>query len=264
MPESPVFYIGLNLAGAISAGAYTAGVMDFLIDALDTWYAERTRQHNQLGSDYDRWTVPAHDVRLAVMSGASAGGITSAISAVALCEPFQPVRNSGSGSSNRLYKSWVEDIDLKFLLGDRDLSDGSSVKSILDSTRIDEIAAEVVRQPNALDNRRPYVIDPLRVILTLTNLRGVPYAIEAGNGAEETQTLYHADQQDFEVRWTQAADGENAIQLSPRSAVNWPVLGDAAKATGAFPVALAPESFSAPPPNTITASGVSRRTIPDP
>ena len=72
MPENRIFYIGLNMAGAISVGAYTAGVMDFLIDALDTWYAERACQQ-QYGSDYDRWTIPAHDVRLADMSGASAG-----------------------------------------------------------------------------------------------------------------------------------------------------------------------------------------------
>ena len=35
------FRIALNMAGAVSAGAYTAGVLDFLIDALDAWYAEK-------------------------------------------------------------------------------------------------------------------------------------------------------------------------------------------------------------------------------
>ena len=35
------FQIGLALAGAISAGAYTAGVLDFLFQALDEW--ERAR-----------------------------------------------------------------------------------------------------------------------------------------------------------------------------------------------------------------------------
>ena len=32
------FEIGLVMAGAVSAGAYTAGVVDFLIRALDQWY----------------------------------------------------------------------------------------------------------------------------------------------------------------------------------------------------------------------------------
>jgi hypothetical protein len=31
------FEIGLVLAGAVSAGAYTAGVLDFLYEALDYW-----------------------------------------------------------------------------------------------------------------------------------------------------------------------------------------------------------------------------------
>ena len=31
------FQIGLAMSGAVSAGAYTAGVFDFLIQALDEW-----------------------------------------------------------------------------------------------------------------------------------------------------------------------------------------------------------------------------------
>ena len=32
------FKIAINMAGAISAGAYTAGVVDFMTEALDAWY----------------------------------------------------------------------------------------------------------------------------------------------------------------------------------------------------------------------------------
>ena len=35
------FQIGLAMSGAISAGAYTAGVFDFLIQALDEWEKAR-------------------------------------------------------------------------------------------------------------------------------------------------------------------------------------------------------------------------------
>jgi hypothetical protein len=42
-PESPAFEIGFVLAGAISAGCYSAGVMDFMIEALDDYYAEREK-----------------------------------------------------------------------------------------------------------------------------------------------------------------------------------------------------------------------------
>ena len=35
------FEIGLVMAGSISAGAYMAGVMDFLIQALDQWEKDK-------------------------------------------------------------------------------------------------------------------------------------------------------------------------------------------------------------------------------
>src|SRR3974390_2880921 len=72
------FQIGLTMSGAISAGAYTAGVLDFLIEALDAWEDARN------GPDAD--TVPNHRVGIKVMSGASAGAITAAVSAIALVQ----------------------------------------------------------------------------------------------------------------------------------------------------------------------------------
>ena len=67
--------IALALSGAISARAYTAGVFDFLIQALDEW--EKAR--NGPG-------IPNHMVGIKAMSGASAGSIVAAIGAVALAD----------------------------------------------------------------------------------------------------------------------------------------------------------------------------------
>jgi hypothetical protein len=240
--NSRVFYIGLNMAGAVSAGAYTAGVVDFLIDALDTLYAERARQQAKYGSEYSSWEIPAHEVRLAALSGASAGGMTSAMAAVCLCEDFTPVRAPmPSTAPNRLYKSWVEDIDISYLLGSKDLADSKApVTSILDCTQIDHIAADAIKVNKARAAKRPYVCDSLNVILTVTNLGGIPYGIDAATGADETQTLYHADQVHFEVRWDGVQPQGEPLLLTPFSSENWAALGEAAKATGAFPVALAP------------------------
>ena len=35
------FHLGINVAGAVSAGAYTAGVLDFLTEALEQWYVAK-------------------------------------------------------------------------------------------------------------------------------------------------------------------------------------------------------------------------------
>lgn len=69
-PKAETFEIGLVLAGAISAGAYSAGVMDFLIEALDAWEEAKV---NAPGS------VPTHSIRIKVIAGASAGAMNGAI-----------------------------------------------------------------------------------------------------------------------------------------------------------------------------------------
>ncbi len=82
-PPPGTFEIGLVLAGAVSAGAYTAGVLDFLYEALDTWHRAKLADLEAGRSGDDR-TVPDHKVRLHIVTGASAGGMNGAISAVAL------------------------------------------------------------------------------------------------------------------------------------------------------------------------------------
>ena len=72
--------IGLVMAGAVSAGAYTGGTLDFLLQALDEWYAAKGRPD-----------VPPHDVVIRVATGASAGGMTTAMLAASLRERVPPI-----------------------------------------------------------------------------------------------------------------------------------------------------------------------------
>jgi predicted acylesterase/phospholipase RssA len=73
MENENTFYVGLCLAGAVSAGAYTAGVMDYLIEALEAWEKRRGEED-----------VPTHRVVIPVIGGSSAGGMTAIIAARAL------------------------------------------------------------------------------------------------------------------------------------------------------------------------------------
>ncbi len=238
------FHIALNMAGAVSAGAYTAGVLDFLVEALDEWYEAKESQRAAHGDDIQSWTIPAHDVRLDVMSGASAGGMCAAIGAVALQEDFDHVHQTGWPlPSNRLYQSWVQTIDILPLLGTEDLPDKRGpVHSLLDSTPIAKIAARALTAQDGRAKKREWIADQLAVILTLSNLRGIPYSVDRANaGSFEERIAYHADRLEFAFRnGVPEVDATKiGLDYSNPADPGWRVLRTAAMATGAFPIMLA-------------------------
>ena len=234
------FKLGINMAGAISAGAYTAGVLDFLTEALGAWYAAKARGE----------TVPEHDVVIEVFSGASAGGMCAAISAVLLQQDFEHIQDvEKSGTTNRLFESWVNKIDIQQLLKTEDLAKNSSVISLLDSSIIDEIAEYALAAGDTPNVSRPYVSPVLTLFLSLTNLRGVPYSLNGeAPGSIEESTFFYGDRIRFETVASSATPVSSRtahpINLSvPGEAGGWTLLQQAAKATGAFPVFLAPRSI---------------------
>ena len=251
-PDTP-FEIGLVMAGAISAGAYTAGVIDFLIEALDAWEAAKAfaRDHPDDPAARD---CPRHEVRLKVMAGASAGGMTAAIAAGQLGMSFETVAHQpppgppATPANNNLYRSWVNSADIDPLLGTRDLDgDGTlPVQSLLDSSILKDIADAAFRFDDpGRKASRPYVADPLHVLLTVTNLRGVPYAPAFDNWAKTQQyeMMAHADNMHFILGRDAPPAAAGAFWLKPHDFSDpetWGVLQSTALATGAFPVGLAP------------------------
>jgi hypothetical protein len=232
------FRIGINMAGAISAGAYTAGVLDFLTEALDEWYKAKERGE----------AVPAHNVTIEVFSGASAGGMCAAISAVMLQEEFEHIHNPNEKrgeTSNRFYESWVNRIDIKELLKTDDVKKNEPVISLLDSKIIESIAAYALT-PKSPAKQRRYISDTLTLFLSLTNLRGVPYSLNsAAPGSVEETAFFFGDRVRFEISKTRTGDTpQGTVHYLNHSAAGakggWDVLQTAAMATGAFPVFLAP------------------------
>jgi predicted acylesterase/phospholipase RssA len=233
------FEIGLVMAGAISAGAYTAGVIDFLLQALAEWQQLK-----------DKGEGPPHDVKIRVMSGASAGGMTSAITAAMLNGPFSPVNNLAGNdppANNPLYDSWVKKIDIKPLLGSDDLRDNKPVVSLLDSTILGKIAHEAL-QFTPTGAMPSYISDELHLYLTVTNMRGVPYRIAfQGPGAFGHELSMRADHLHFVVGQPNP-DNLGVVTLDPNNPGSpcWQKLQQAALATGAFPMGLAPRILSRP------------------
>ncbi|MDX1641197.1 MAG: patatin-like phospholipase family protein [Balneolaceae bacterium] len=234
-------YIGLCMAGAVSAGAYTAGVMDFLIEALDDW--QRRKDAGDIG-------VPTHDVMIPVMGGASAGGMTTVITASAINNPIQPVKELEgdifeSQPENKFYNSWVDltDDDMFPLMLDNDDIGDEGVPSLLNSSFIDKIADRVVQIDEDNLISRPYFSKNLKVFLTLSNLEGYSYNLAFVSGSKNDSYIMkkHRDYACFLFNCDENADDpENRgwIPISFEEGDNLEMLKAATMATGAFPVGL--------------------------
>lgn len=243
MNNNKSFEIGLVGAGAVSAGAYTAGVVDFMVYALDQWYASK-----EIDSK-----APAHEVKISVFSGSSAGGITAALAAGYLGSNQPSITNDEQGKlnngQNKLFDTWVDRVDIANLLESRDLSHKlSPVISIFDSSVLSETAYSGM---NVIprETRRPYVSENFELLLAVTNLSGIPYKYHIENGHTAS---YNIPQHANYVRFC-LSDSES-MNLPDRYVMNWQDLGKptavneqlklSALATAAFPFGLAPRTLS--------------------
>ncbi len=245
-PMQP-FYLGISLAGTVSAEAYSAGVMDFLIEAMDAWSSQRAKEKEQHGDNYSAWSIPPHELQLAVLSGASGGGMVGATAAAVLSQEFHAVHEQSpapAAGGNALFRSWVEEIHPKELLGHADLDKAAHPPSLIDCSPIRSIAERAIRVDAPLSSRREWVRDGLRVLFTLTNLRGVPYAVEPQTQADSARTLDYADRRLFEILWTAPPSGGEALPLNARGGTEWQSLAETAVATGAFPLVVAAQQLN--------------------
>lgn len=231
LDEPPAFRLGLTLAGAVSAGAYSAGVLDFLREAMDAW--EQAKAAN--GKDSRGNSVPMHKVQIQAISGTSAGAMCAAMFVGAL-------RNQPATTPSALYKAWVEQIDIEPMLDDADLVTASGVKSLLNCRVLDDIAQQVLPSRNPEFSLPPWVAPNAELFLCTTSLRGIPYNINAYPGGENPYSMaLHAGVMKYRL----LSDGmpqSQPIDAIPLSAdapeANWENLRNAALASGAFPIAL--------------------------
>jgi len=252
--EEGTFEIAIVLAGAVSAGAYTGGVMDFLTEALDEWCKCKAEDDRSKRTGTDQQTVPHHNVVLKVITGASAGGMNGAIAAAAYSCKFPHANVTTTSprlfSENPFYSAWVDSIDITPMLDVADLEDRLP-GSLLNCTTLKKISDSILsfcegKEPVPA-GMRDWLADPFELRLTNTNLRGVPYAfdLKAGGATAHQGFLMHGDQVAFSISRSQdrkQTGRPDCIKLSydeARACDRWRALGTAGLATGAFPIALA-------------------------
>lgn len=239
-PTNSAFQVGICMAGAVSAGAYTAGVMDYLLEALTAYEENR-------GKD----GFPSHKVEIPVMGGASAGGMTAIITAAALQQGITPITAPLSDPlqerpENMLYHSWVDltgrDMFSK-MLDNGDI--GTDVVSALNCQFIDEVAQRAIRPAGTVKWQEMPAFFPqkLKLFTTLSNLEGFTYDIAFRSASASSFHPYymqlHNDYACFELlRPGEQPTTDGWMPLNIKSGENTRAAMDAAMATGAFPVGL--------------------------
>jgi hypothetical protein len=233
------FHLSLVMAGAVSAGAYTAGVMDFLIEALDAMEAAR--------DDGDPNMPANHRVSIDAVLGASAGGICSALLPSIVRGPVTGVKGpkyAPDANHSILYKAWVEKIDMKGLLADDDLRDDQPLLSLLNTVGKDSLEGIRDDAINVQKTRASYpkwLRQPLPVYLTTTNLSGIPFNLDFNAIAGRAHIIsMHKDYARFVFGQTDPHwPGHTFINFNTSGAdQSFRDLGEAALGTSAFPGAL--------------------------
>lgn len=249
--KAGAFEIGLVLGGTVAAGAYTAGVLDYLLQALDAW---------QRAKDDSDPLAPPHEVILSTIAGSSGGGVNGALllRAAAWAYPHGP------GPKNPFYVTWTTGVDLMKLLAPGLDHGTTGLASLLKCASIDQQAAGIINFPGvplsdppspqtpAIPARRAYLADPLRLFVTAGNVNGVPYTIRMTGESELTHDLVaHGDH----VRFALRVDGgvpakppkrDDEITVGTGSTPNWSLLQNAALATCAFPLVFRARELSRP------------------
>jgi hypothetical protein len=242
--EPGVFEFALVLGGTVSAGAYTAGAVDFLIEALDCFSKARMEGR-----------APKHQVYLKLIAGTSGGGVNAAIAGRALAYDYPHITRGSlidpAGSGNPFYDVWVNTLRLDRFLDTSDI--GKELKSLLNGKPIDDGAAAIIRFANGKPLARDWVAAPLRIVMTLTSLRGVPYKTSFGSQLSQS----YVDHADF-VRFALLYPGQTLGQPRPDEmvlgfddvrlpqATDWEHFSEFARATAAFPIGFPARALSRP------------------
>jgi len=247
----PAFQLGICMAGAVSAGAYTAGVMDYLLEALEAYEKVRGTPG-----------YPSHKIEIPAIGGASAGGMTAIIAAAALQQGIEhidkPLPNlQQERPENILYHSWVDLTDPDMfgnMLSTGDISK-ENVDSAFNCKFIDEVAKRALEPAKPADfawKKRPAFIAPdLKLFTTLSNLGGFSYNVNFNSVDEGSRRPYymkmHNDYACFELVWDKdATAGKGWMPLNLEHKQNTTIAMQAAMATGAFPVGLKARNVTRP------------------
>lgn len=265
-PPDGVFELGLVLGGTVSAGAYTAGALDFLLQALEAWNA----------------SSPRHKVVIRTAAGSSGGAVCAAILGVLSNRTVPHVGDGtnalpaeGADSGNPLWDLWINRFDIRNLLATEDIDSGidydagtggrphvaQHVPSLLNCLPIDRAGTALARFAAAAGGPSlPYFATPFRIAVTIANVRGIPYKVSGVPTVGEFSGAAFIQHDDFAwFAFPNGADSRAALPTGKREDEFWieparsgsgfvgyQTLVDFATASGSMPVGLVARALSRP------------------
>lgn len=238
-------HIGLVLNGTVSAGAWTAGALDGLIQALDAW---------QQAKSEGRRGVPLNSVKIDVLGGTSGGAACAGLFARAATQRFYHIPTDGPidptrAGRNPFWRVWVEGLDASLMLETmRIRRSASPANALLSDAPIAAAMKEMTEWSGEEEVERPWLATPLRIVVTQTNLRGIPYRLQLRPADDRTQRstqfVSHADHAWFVVGASAGRGDEIAVE--GLAAIGWSELARHARASAAFPLGFPPVRLSRP------------------
>ena len=224
MPKQ--YPISICMAGAVSAGAYSAGAMSELVKAL------RALNDESLNLPYK----PPYEIVIKGMSGASAGSIQAVLSSLDLFSS-NPQQELGRDA---WFKATIDT-----LLSNDDLG-ADNVQSILNSQSLRANASERASTHTRAATWPAFVARDYQLRLSITNLRGIPYqlSLPEGNSVDFGMSQHN---EYIQYRFTESAQkNNNAHVINPLTAVDYTTLIDGALASSAFPLAFSAVEIKRP------------------
>ena len=214
------------LGGAVSAGAYTAGVIDYFMLCLKEYMALDTEDRE-------------YDIQIKAITGTSAGGMCGSIFLHSLAQGYP-----GTAGHSSLFQTWVKDIDISVLSGMDDINKGKTPDALLNGNALKRIADKVFNTTPAMNDIEScnFLANDCKLILSVTDTVGKSYAIDFVNDTSE-KSYFITNHRDY-YYFTLSKPGADYIELSNKEA--WETLKKVSVATGAFPVGLPPVELERP------------------
>lgn len=118
-PNKNTFELGLGLGGTVSVGAYTAGALDFLLQALEAWQPDAAAFHN---------------IVIKVVAGSSGGAVCASILGVLsgrvvphITGAYADLVANTAPQGNPLWDVWVNDLQILPMFSSTDIDAGTDV-----------------------------------------------------------------------------------------------------------------------------------------